>query len=92
MTLTDESARPRKDVWMRGLIMLVFVVLFGVGQWLLNLLALVQFLWILFTEHPNPQLVRFGSSLAQWLGQVGRFQSCNTDDRPFPWAAWPAPA
>ena len=88
--MSDQAgAGPRRDVWLRGLIMLVFIVLFGVGQWLVNLMAVIQFLWMLFTNHPNPHLVGLGRSLAKWLEQVARFQACDSEDRPFPWAAWP---
>ncbi len=87
----QEDAGPRSQTWRRGLIMLVFTVLFGVGQWLvMNLMAVIQFLWMVFTNHPNPQLVGFGRSLARWLEQVARFQACDSEERPFPWAACPS--
>lgn len=78
-----------RAVWMRGLFMLLFMVGFGVGQSLLYLLAVVQFLWLLFAREPNQFLVRFGSSLSTWLSEVGRFLSCANDDKPFPWRPWP---
>jgi len=81
-----------RDVWMRGLFMLLLIIGFTVGQWLLNLLALVQFLWLLFARAPNEFLARFGSSLAIWLADVGRFLTCATDDKPFPWRSWPGTA
>jgi hypothetical protein len=87
--MSETGTDARGNVWLRGLIMLIFAVLLNVGQWLMNLLALVQFCWLLFTGAPNPQLVRIGRSLARWLEQIGRFLSCDTEDRPFPWAAWP---
>jgi len=62
---------------------------FGVGQWLLYLLAVVQFLWLLFVREPNQFLVRFGGTLAAWLSEVGQFLSCASDDKPFPWRPWP---
>lgn len=82
-----EEARER--VWVRGLIMLVFIVLFGVGQALMNLGAVAQFLWLLFTGQPNAFLVRFGRSLAGWLSEVAHFLFMDTDKRPFPWSPWP---
>ncbi len=33
-----------KDVWKRGLFMLLFAIAFGIGQALLNAIAIVQFL------------------------------------------------
>jgi hypothetical protein len=78
-----------RDVWMRGLFMLLFVIAFAIGQWLLNLIAIVQFLWLLVAREPNQFLARFGSTLSIWLADIGRFLTCATDDKPFPWRPWP---
>ena len=83
---TKPSAR---DIWMRGLFMLLFIIGFTFGQWLLNLLSIVQFLWLLLAGEPNRLIAAFGSSLALWLADVGRFLTCVTDDKPFPWKPWP---
>ena len=84
-----EDKPSTSDVWMRGLFMLVFMIGFTVGQWLLNLLAVVQFLWLLFAREPNEFLARFGNSLSIWLAEIGRFLSCASDEKPFPWRSWP---
>jgi Domain of unknown function (DUF4389) len=83
-----KDVEPR-NVWKRGLLMLLFVIAFGAAQMVLNTIAIVQFLWLLFTREPNNPLVRFGNSLAIWLADVARFQTCATDERPFPWRPWP---
>ena len=89
--ITEEPAPDvsKTDIWKRGLIMLVFIFAFGVGQSLLYLTAVVQFLWLLFAKAPNELLVGFGKSLALWLAEAARFLCCATDDKPFPWTAWP---
>ena len=74
-----------RDVWLRGLFMLLFTIGFAVGQWLLNFLALVQFVWLLLAREPNQFIARFGNSLSIWLAEIGRFLTCATDDKPFPW-------
>ena len=74
---------------MRGLFMLLFMIGFAVGVWLLNLLAIVQFVWLLAAREPNHFIARFGNSLSIWLAEIGRFITCVTDDRPFPWKPWP---
>jgi hypothetical protein len=84
----DEKPTTR-DVWMRGLYMLLFIIGFTIGQWLLNLLAVVQFLWLLAAREPNQFLARFGSTLSVWLADIGRFLTCATHDKPFPWRPWP---
>ena len=90
METKQPDAKPTtRDIWMRGLYMLLFIIGFTIGQWLLNLLAIVQFLWLLAAREPNQFLVRFGNTLAIWLADIGRFLSCATDDKPFPWRPWP---
>ena len=84
-----EDRPTTRDVWMRGLFMLLLMIGFWVGQTLLNLLAVVQFLWLLFAHEPNQFLARFGSSLSAWLSEVGRFLSCASEGKPFPWRPWP---
>jgi hypothetical protein len=78
-----------RDVWMRGLFMLLFMIGFGLGQWLLNFLALVQFVWLLIAREPNRFIASFGNSLSSWLADIGRFLTAATDDKPFPWRRWP---
>ena len=90
--MADQTPAPisgSKDVWKRGLFMLLFIVAFGIGQMVLNMIAIVQFIWLLVTREPNEYLARFGSSLSIWLADVARFQTCTTDEKPFPWRPWP---
>jgi hypothetical protein len=84
-----EDKPSTRDVWMRGLFMLLFMIAFWVGQTLVNLLAIVQFLWLLFAHEPNQFLVRFGTSLSVWFSEVARFLSCASEEKPFPWKPWP---
>ncbi len=79
----------KRAVWKRGLLMLLFAVAFGIAQTLMNILAVVQFLWLLFSGEPNQFLIRFGKSLSIWFGDVARFLSCATEEMPFPWKSWP---
>jgi Domain of unknown function (DUF4389) len=88
-TKAPDDKPTTRDVWMRGLFMLLFIIAFWVGQTLLNLLAVVQFIWLLAAREPNQFLARFGISLSAWLSEVGRFLSCASDDKPFPWRPWP---
>ncbi|MGI9521801.1 MAG: DUF4389 domain-containing protein, partial [Hyphomicrobiaceae bacterium] len=86
---TNERSPPeanKTNIWTRGLIMIVFTFAIGVGHGLLYLIAIAQFLWLLFTKAPNTVLVDFGKSLALWLADVVRFVCCATDEKPFPWS------
>ena len=88
-TKTPDDKPSTHDVWIRGLFMLLFIIGFAIGQCLLNVLAVVQFFWLLFAREPNQLLAHFGNSLSNWLAEIGHFLSCATDDKPFPWKAWP---
>jgi hypothetical protein len=87
----QQQPNAAREVWKRGLFMLLFAIAFGLGQVLLNALAVVQFLWLLLAGAPNPFLLRFGQSLAKWFAEVAQFLSCASDERPFPWRDWPDP-
>lgn len=80
----------RKTIWMRGLIMLVFMLGFGLGQSVLFAITIVQFLWMLIKRERNTFLADFGASLAQWLAEIARFLTADTEERPFPWKPWPS--
>lgn len=88
-TKAPDDKPTTQEVWMRGLFMLLFMIAFGAGVWLLNLLAIVQFLWLLFAREPNQFILRFGNSLSTWLAEIGAFLTCVTDRKPFPWRPWP---
>ena len=40
-TKTPDDKPSTRDVWMRGLFMLLFMIGLGIGQWALNILAFV---------------------------------------------------
>ena len=90
MDPADENGRRKtRDIWIRGLFMLLFMVAFGVAQIVLYLVAVVQFLWLLLAGERNQVLTRFGNSLSKWFSETVRFLSCASDDKPFPWKDWP---
>ena len=85
----DHESERRKGVWMRGLFMLIFMVLLNVATTILGVLAIVQFFWLLFKGEKNDGLTNFGRSLGNWFRDVIRFQTVQSDVKPFPWAEWP---
>jgi len=95
MTTAHETAgtagerRDRRPVWIRGAFMLFFLAAFGIAQGLVGLTAVIQFLSLLIAGRRNEFLAGFGRSIGLWLNQVARFQSAESDERPFPWAPWP---
>ena len=77
-----------ENIWIRGLWMLLFGLLFALAETILWVVALVQFLWMLFAKEKNELLVEFGRDLGKWLHEVARFQSGASEVKPFPWKKW----
>ncbi len=77
------------EIWKRGLLMLLFALAFAAAQMVLNAVTVIQFIWLLAKRERNGQLAVFGKSLGLWLSEAAAFMSGATDDKPFPWRAWP---
>lgn len=86
---TSHTEEPM-GIWMRGLTSILFMILFSIAQSLLGVLTLVQWFWMLISGDRNVALQDFGAAIGRWMGQVAAFQAADTDERPFPWADWPA--
>lgn len=78
-----------RSVWMRGLYMLLFALVWRVAELVLVLVAVIQFAFRLFSGAADPRLASFGQGLATWLYQIVLFLTFRSEDKPFPFAAWP---
>lgn len=89
----DEQMKSRltsKDVWIRGLYMVFFALAWSLSEVLLVFSVIFQFLTVLITGSANLPLLRFGQNLARYHYQIAQFVSFNSEERPFPFADWPA--
>ena len=73
------------NIWMRGLYMLILAILFGFAEMILVVMAILQFLWMLFSKEKNEFLAGTGETIGAWLADVSRFQTGATEEKPFPW-------
>lgn len=80
-----------ESILLRILWMLIFVMVWQVAQFLLGALVLVQLVYRLIYGAPSASMMNFGDSLSQYLAQIGRFGSFHTEQKPWPFADWPAP-
>jgi len=79
----------RKDIWLRALYMLVLAIAYSIAETIIVFLVFFQFLSILFVGYANAALLRFGQNLSTYVYQILRFQTFNTETRPFPFSPWP---
>ena len=69
----------------------LFVVVWRVAELVLLATVLVQLAYRVFSGRPNVDVMNFGDSLSQYLAQMARFASFHSDEKPWPFADWPAP-
>lgn len=75
--------------WQRFLYMVLFGIILYIAGITVFVLVLVQFVFSLVSSEENLELKRLGSSMAEYFKSVIRFLTYNSDDKPFPFAAWP---
>lgn len=81
----------RESILLRILWMVIFTIVWQLAEILLGAVVLLQLGYRLFYGAPNAGLLGFGDSLSQYLAQIGRYGSFHTEQKPWPFADWPAP-
>lgn len=87
----SEPTLQRESLGLRVIWMLVFIFVWQLAELLLGAVVLVQLGYRLFYGAPSASLLSFGDSLCQYLAQIGRFGTFNSDEKPWPFADWPTP-
>ena len=80
----------QRNIWMRGLFMILVAMAFQLAATLLGLIAVVQFVLALVSDAPNERLNHFGKGLGQYLRHIADFVTFGSEDVPFPFSDWPA--
>lgn len=84
----DITTKPA-NIWQRGLYMLLFSFLIGIAKFVAFSVIALQFLFVLFSNTPNQQLLKFGLSLSTYTYQIMLFLTFNSEDLPYPINEWP---
>ncbi len=79
-----------RDVWIRGLYMLLFAFIYSVADLVVVTLVVIQFLMRLLTGDTNDRLLAFARGLSRYIYQILLFLTFNTEEKPFPFAEWPS--
>lgn len=79
-----------RKLWIRGLFMVLMAMVYQLSCTLLFIVAVMQFVFALFSGAPNARLLAFGRSLGRYVQQIVRFLVFDTEDMPFPFSDWPA--
>lgn len=78
-----------KSTWKRGLHMLLFALLYGVAEVILTAVVIFQFGSQLITGRANRRLLNLGQQLATYLYQIILFLTYKSEQKPYPFEAWP---
>ncbi|ARU88746.1 DUF4389 domain-containing protein [Pseudomonas sp. M30-35] len=81
----------RESLLLRILWMVLFSVIWQAAVLLLGVAVVVQLVYRLIYGAPSKAVLSFGDSLSQYLAQIGRFGTFNTDAKPWPFSDWPSP-
>jgi hypothetical protein len=94
MTTLDETQLKKnvkdKDTWLRFVYLVVFGVAFWLSTYITFFASVFQFLAKLFSGNSFAGLAEFGDNLAAYQAQVTRYLTFASDEKPFPFAAFPS--
>lgn len=90
--MNEDSATSfgKRNIWLRGLLMILMGLAYQLAGTVLFFMAILQFVFALVSDAPNPRLAAFGRSLGRFQSQIADFVSFASEDVPFPFTDWPA--
>ena len=89
MNETTKATLTNLDTWKRGLFMVVFAIISGVAKLIVTLVAVFQFITLLFKGQTNVAVLPLGQNLSTYLYQITLFLTFKTDEMPFPFLPFP---
>ncbi len=86
---TSENVK-NPEMWKRGFFILLFGMVLGFSEVAVWGTAVFQFVMLLITGSPNPQLSKFAQQLSTFIYQVVSFMTFRSEEKPFPFSDWPS--
>lgn len=78
-----------KEIWQRGLFILFFMFVYGFSNSLVIGILFFQYATLIVTGKVNEFLLDFSRNLSVYIHQIINFLTFNSEQRPFPFSAWP---
>lgn len=80
----EKNSKKRKSKWNRALLMVLFLIVFGIIETILWLVTILGFIAVVVNDQSPPQLIQFGEKMASYCRSIIRFLSYNTEQKPWP--------
>lgn len=80
----------RKNQLKRLVFIVLFAVIFNVGEVVISVIVVIQFGAMVAVGRPVARLLPLSRSLAIYVRQILHFLTYLTDEAPYPFAPWPA--
>lgn len=90
--ITNNPHLRERSTWMRILYMLLFAVAYSIAELILTGAVILQVILRLFTGKVNERLREFSSDMSQYVYDILRFLTFNSEVMPFPLNSWKAGA
>lgn len=78
-----------EGIWIRLIYMVLLGLAYGVAEAIWVVVVLFQWLAALVTGQVNQLLHEFGANLSRYIYEIVRFQTFNSEQKPFPFSDWP---
>lgn len=78
-----------KAGWTRVLFVALFWLVFYFSQFVIAVIVVAQCAFTMINGKTNAQLLAFGDSMSQYIHEILRFVTFNSDRRPFPFEEFP---
>jgi hypothetical protein len=81
-----------QEKWNRLLYMVVFAIILFIATWclfIIGTIAIIQFIYDMLLGKPNKKLLSYSESFSQCIHQIINYLTFVSDNKPFPFGAWP---
>jgi Domain of unknown function (DUF4389) len=89
MKETSYTANQNRNIWTRGLFMLLLILACHISWTVAFIVTVIQFVMVLTGGKRNDRLAAFGGSLGRYLQQIVCFLTFASETMPFPFSDWP---
>ena len=79
----------RTQILLRLFYTVLFLIVFGIVHFLINLATVFQYILLLITLKPSEPVRRFSNQLAAYGYRLMRYLTLNENARPFPFSEFP---